>query len=118
MPCWGATVATAPPTITGTSRTRGAVLTGAMTFGDFPLSWARIVQQPVTGCVAGGAWARRDHMRGFPYTPIYCRTWLLYEREKAGFRDRNRPLTWVELRGGAKGIRTPDLLHAMQPGFV
>jgi AcrR family transcriptional regulator len=25
--------------------------------------WARIVQQPVTGCVAGGIWARRDHMR-------------------------------------------------------
>jgi len=44
MPCWGTTVATAPPTITGASRTRGAVLTGAVTFGDFPLSWARIVQ--------------------------------------------------------------------------
>jgi hypothetical protein len=26
------------------------------------------------------------------------------------FQDRNRPLTW----GGAKGSRTPDLLHAMQ----
>jgi len=52
-----------------------------MTFGDFPLSWARIVQQPVTGCVAGTP-GRRDHRGGSPY------------------------------------IRTSDLLHAMQHGFV
>ena len=36
------------------------------------------------------------------------------DMKKAGFRDRNRPLTW----SGAKGIRTPDLLHAMHHGFV
>ena len=39
----------------------------------------------------------------------YCCTGM----EKAGIQDRNRPLTW----GGAKGIRTPDLLHAMQTRY-
>jgi hypothetical protein len=31
-------------------------------------------------------------------------------RKRAGSEDPNRPLTC----GGAKGIRTPDLLHAIQ----
>ena len=31
---------------------------------------------------------------------------------------RSRPLSWENRFGGAKGIRTPDLLRAMQHGFV
>jgi hypothetical protein len=44
MPCWGATVATAPPTITGTSRTSGAVLTGAIGTNKSELLAARGVR--------------------------------------------------------------------------
>jgi hypothetical protein len=49
-------------------------------------------------------------------TPVLIwATWLRPQpMKKAGLQTRNRPLTC----DGANGIRTSDLLHAMQPGFV
>jgi hypothetical protein len=57
------------------------------------------------------AWADHSHrhLRRAADAVLRCCT----DMKKAGFTDRNRPLTW----GGAKGIRTPDLLHAMQTRY-